>query len=94
MKMSDIFELPVSPEPDAIWYGYIENGTTHADFERATAHAINCHDDLVAALEEIVAACEQRGEANDPDKFWEASSRHRKALQKARAALAKARVEG
>lgn len=85
MKMSDYFDLPAT----AFTFG--SNGLRTSE---AAAHAVNCHDDLVAALEEIVAACKQRGEANDPNKFWEATNRSRKALQKAHAALAKARGEG
>lgn len=54
MKMRDVFELPVSPDPGAVWYGHKGAETTRAEFERATAHAINCHDDLVAALERLV----------------------------------------
>ena len=90
MKMSDIFELPVSPEPDATWYGHKGANTTRAEFERATAHAVNCHDDLVAAL----YACEA-----SITEFMRVYSSlvfdcDKRAVEEARAAIAKARGEG
>lgn len=83
MKMSDVFELPVSPDPGAVWYGHKGAGTTRAEFERATAHAINCHDDLVAALESIISAHDV-GVLDDPIGWSTADTAARAALAKAR----------
>lgn len=94
MKMSSVFELPVSPDPDAVWYGHKGANTTRAEFERATAHAINCHDDLVAALDRLETAARHRDNVmGDPCGLLAAKAELAAAADAARAVLAKARGE-
>tara|TARA_R110000850_G_scaffold11976_4_gene40731 strand:- start:13265 stop:13552 length:288 start_codon:yes stop_codon:yes gene_type:complete len=94
MKMSEVFDLPmdVSNQDREPMLGdknyYISSFCdilTYQDGKgikraEAAALAINCHDELVEALEELLFLCE--GEKNPP-----------KEVIRARAALAKARGE-
>lgn len=55
MKMSDVFKLPI--EYQGVQFGdqngnYV--GCDSYDQAKATAHAINCHDELVEALDSII----------------------------------------
>ncbi len=59
MKMSEVFKLPVSTDHSAhITYIADQNSRLAYIGESATAeavaHAINCHDELVKALEETL----------------------------------------
>ena len=66
MKMSDVFELPMQAEgfqlrDEASHYRWLaefsdheSNGKDSEELARSAAHAINCHDELVGALNLIV----------------------------------------
>jgi len=56
MKMSDIFDLPVI---DVVHHGYSD------EQDEAAAHAINCHDELVGTLEDVLEVMLKNG--FDPD---------------------------
>lgn len=76
MKMGDRFALPVNGD-DVLCFAHKEDCD-------AAAHAINCHDELVAAIADMDAAM-----CNGFD-TQEARTAARLALIRARAAMAKA----
>ncbi len=52
MKMSEVFELPISSKHiTAPVTSKLKSGVEWVDGDKAAAHAINCHDELVEALE-------------------------------------------
>lgn len=63
-KMADVFDTGCESDADAL---FDSNGKQIADFSglkkqcRHSAHAINCHDDLVEALEEVVLFLQEEG---------------------------------
>ena len=50
MKMSDVFKLPVT-DLSLAYNTAFSASKSNADVLGTVAHAVNCHDDLVAALE-------------------------------------------
>lgn len=83
MRMEEHFALPVKPSD------WEFEGMTKPDQDKAAAHAINCHDELVATLEIFKCECTDRCAIHQ----WMSADDAMCVRKRARAILAKAKGE-